>query len=138
VSGSVVNWLIDVLCCKRLPAIDLAHIDLTGSEQRPEQHCRRICRWQHGLGFDPPLELFVQTLDRIRCSCASPLARRQAAMRRMLRLRLRRASRYRLKASSVGQNDSARRFPQPWTVEEMNDENFVRETGLYFKDGALF
>ncbi len=61
-SDSGVNWLIDVLCCKRLPAIDLAHIDLTGSEQRPEQHRRRICRWQHGPGFDPLLELFVQTL----------------------------------------------------------------------------
>jgi len=28
--------------------------------------------------LNPPLELFVQTLDRVRCSCASPLARRQA------------------------------------------------------------
>jgi hypothetical protein len=62
VSGSEVNWLIDVLCCKRLLAIDLAHIDLTGSAQRPEQDRRRICRWQHSLGFDPLLELFVQTL----------------------------------------------------------------------------
>ena len=58
-SGSEVNWLIDGLCCQGVPAIDLAHVDLTGGEQRPEQHRRRICRWQHGLRFDPPLELFV-------------------------------------------------------------------------------
>src|SRR6202008_2900087 len=30
------------------------------------------------LGFDPSLELLMQTLDRVRCSRASPLARRQA------------------------------------------------------------
>ena len=58
-SGSEVNRLIDGLCCQGVPAIDLAHVDLTGGEQRPEQHRRRICRWQHGLRFDPPLELFV-------------------------------------------------------------------------------
>ncbi len=40
--GGGINWLIDRLCCKRLPAIDLAHVDLTGGEQRPEQHRRRI------------------------------------------------------------------------------------------------
>jgi hypothetical protein len=28
VSGCEVNWLIDGLCCERLPAIDFAHIDL--------------------------------------------------------------------------------------------------------------
>src|SRR5499425_3134186 len=32
---------------------------------------------QHGLRLDPPLELFVQTLDRVRCSRASPLTWRQ-------------------------------------------------------------
>ena len=58
-SGREVNDLIDGLCCKRLPAIYLAHVDLTGGEQRPEQHCCGIRRWQHSLGFDPPLELFV-------------------------------------------------------------------------------
>jgi hypothetical protein len=58
-SGSEVNWLIDRLCCQRVPTIDLAHVDLTGGEQRPEQHRRRVCRRQHGLRFDPPLELFM-------------------------------------------------------------------------------
>ena len=28
-------------------------IDLTGSEQRPEQHCGGLCRRQHGLRLDP-------------------------------------------------------------------------------------
>jgi len=30
------------------------------------------------VGFDPSLELLMQALDRVRCSRASPLARRQA------------------------------------------------------------
>jgi hypothetical protein len=37
-----------------------------------------FCRRQHGLGLDPSLELFVQSLDRIRGAYAAPLARRQA------------------------------------------------------------
>jgi hypothetical protein len=43
VSGGEVNWLIDGRCGERLPAIDLAHVDLTGSEQRPEQHSGSLC-----------------------------------------------------------------------------------------------
>ncbi len=66
-SGGEVNRLIDGFCGEGLPTINLAHIDLTGREQRPEQHRRRIGRWQHGLRLDPPLELFVQTFDRVRC-----------------------------------------------------------------------
>ena len=77
-SGGEVNRLIEGFCGEGLPPINLAHIDLTGRQQRPEQHRRRISRWQHGLRLDPPLELFVQTFDRVRCSRASPLARRQA------------------------------------------------------------
>jgi hypothetical protein len=34
-------------------------------EQRPEQHRSSIGRRQHGLGFDPSLELLVQTLDDV-------------------------------------------------------------------------
>ena len=41
---------------ERLPAIDLSHVDLTGSEQRPEQHRGGAGRGQHRLGFDPPFE----------------------------------------------------------------------------------
>jgi hypothetical protein len=78
VSGGEVNWLIDGLCGERLPAIDLAHVDLSGSEQRPEQHGRGVGRRQHGLGLDPPLELLVQPLDGVGRPRASPLARRQA------------------------------------------------------------
>jgi hypothetical protein len=33
----------------------------------------------HGLGFDPSLELLVQTLDRVRGPCAAPLGRWQAS-----------------------------------------------------------
>ena len=42
-SSGEVNWLIDGPCGERLPAIDLAHVDLTGGEQRPEQHGRSLC-----------------------------------------------------------------------------------------------
>src|SRR3954453_20676842 len=59
VSGSDVNRLIDGWRNERLPAIDFTHVDLPGSEQRPEQHGRSFCRWEHGLRFDPTLELLV-------------------------------------------------------------------------------
>ena len=35
-------------------------------------------RGQHGLGLDPPFELFVQSLNRIRCADRFPLAFREA------------------------------------------------------------
>ena len=41
--GGEVNWLIDGPCGERLPAIDLAHVDLTGGEQGPEQHGGSLC-----------------------------------------------------------------------------------------------
>ena len=44
VSGGEVNWLIDCPCNERLPSIDLAHVDLTGGEQRPEQHGGSGCK----------------------------------------------------------------------------------------------
>src|SRR6266851_1089692 len=65
-------------CGERLPTINLAHVDLTGGKQRPEQHGGGVCRRQHGLGLDPSPELFVQSLDCIRGAYAAPLARRQA------------------------------------------------------------
>jgi hypothetical protein len=56
----------DKVFSEHLPAINLAHVDLTGCEQRPEQHGGGVCRRQHGLGFDPSLELFVQPLVTLR------------------------------------------------------------------------
>src|ERR1700720_1091723 len=47
-SSCEVNWLIDGLCGQTLPTIDLAHVDLAGSKQRPEQHGRCICRRRRG------------------------------------------------------------------------------------------
>ena len=42
-SGGEVNWLIDGPCGEGLPTIDFAHVDLTGGEQRPEQHGGSLC-----------------------------------------------------------------------------------------------
>jgi len=64
-------------CGERLPAIHLAHVDLTGGKQRPEQHRGGIGRRQHGLRLDPSFELFVQPLDGICGPHAAPLAWRQ-------------------------------------------------------------
>ena len=50
---------------KGLPTIDLAHGDLTGGEQCPEQHGGGLRRGQHRLCLDAALELLVQPLDRI-------------------------------------------------------------------------
>ena len=44
-----VNRLIDGLDGERLPTINLAHVDLAGGEQRPEQHGCGLCGRQHGL-----------------------------------------------------------------------------------------
>jgi hypothetical protein len=43
VSGGKVNWLIDGRCGGRLPAIDLANVDLARGAQRPEQHGGSVC-----------------------------------------------------------------------------------------------
>jgi hypothetical protein len=50
-----------------------------GGEQRPEHHRGSIGRQQHGLSFDPALELLVQPLDRIGRAQVAPLARRKRA-----------------------------------------------------------
>ena len=59
VSSCEFNRLIDGFCGKGFPAVDLAHIDLARGQQRPEQHGGRVCRRQHGLRFNPALELLV-------------------------------------------------------------------------------
>jgi hypothetical protein len=59
VLGCEFNWLIDGFSGKGFPAVDLAHTGLAGCQQRPEQHGGRVCRRQHGLRFDPALELLV-------------------------------------------------------------------------------
>jgi adenylate cyclase len=43
VSGCEVNWLSDGFGGERLPAINLAHVDLAGGKQRPEQHGGSVC-----------------------------------------------------------------------------------------------
>jgi hypothetical protein len=43
VSGGEVNRRIDWFGGERLPAVDLAHVDLTGCKQRPEQHGGGVC-----------------------------------------------------------------------------------------------
>src|ERR1019366_7203271 len=49
VSGCKVNRLFNGLCGERLPTIDLAHVDLTGCKQRPEQHRGGVGRRQNSL-----------------------------------------------------------------------------------------
>ena len=51
---------------ERLPAVDLAHDDLAGSKQRPEEHGRSFSGRQHGLRLDATLELLMQPLDCVR------------------------------------------------------------------------
>ena len=48
-----------------MPAVDLAHCDLAGGEQRPQEHGHGFGAGQHGLGLDPTAKLLVQTLDGI-------------------------------------------------------------------------
>lgn len=58
-------------CGERVPAIELAHADLPRGEQPPEHHRGGARRRQYGLGFDPALELLVQSHDRIGGAYAS-------------------------------------------------------------------
>ncbi len=50
---------------ERFPAVDHSHLDLAGSELRPEQHWHGLGAGQQGLGLDPAPELVVEPLDRV-------------------------------------------------------------------------
>src|SRR5512132_1681368 len=77
-SGGEVNDRVGWFGGKRLPAVDLAHGDLSGREQRPKQHSCGLRRRQDGLGLDAALELLVQPFDGIGGARRAPLAGRQA------------------------------------------------------------
>ena len=53
-----------------LPSVDLAHDDLSGGEQRPEQHGGGVGAGQDGLGLDPALELLMLIFDSRRSQVA--------------------------------------------------------------------
>ncbi len=73
-SGGEVNHALGRRLTEARPAIDLAHADLAGGEQGPEQHGCGLRRGQHGLRLDAPLELFMQPLNGVRGPCRLPLA----------------------------------------------------------------
>ena len=77
-SGSEVNQVIGDVLTRSLPSIDASHDDLTGGEQGPEQHGGGLGGGQHGLGFDPTLELLVEPFDGVGGARAFPLAGRQS------------------------------------------------------------
>src|SRR3982074_3591852 len=72
-SGCEVNYLLRGLLGEAFPTVDLAHGDLPGGEQRPEQHCRGLGRRQNGLRLDPPLELLVLPFNGVRGPRRFPL-----------------------------------------------------------------
>jgi hypothetical protein len=47
------------------PAIDFAHVYLTGSKQRLKQHGGGVRRRPHSLRFDPALELLVEPFEAL-------------------------------------------------------------------------
>src|SRR5512132_2888406 len=77
-SGGEVNDRVGWFGGKRLPAVDLAHGDLSGREQRPTQHSCGLRRRQDGLALDAALELLVQPFDGIGGARRAPLAGWQA------------------------------------------------------------
>jgi hypothetical protein len=48
-----------------LPAVDLAHADLPGGEQGPEQHGHGLGAGQDGLRLDAASEFLVEALDGV-------------------------------------------------------------------------
>ena len=76
-SGSEVNRLVSEFLGEGLPPVDFAHGDVTRGEQCPEQHGCGLGRRQHGLGFNPALELFMEPFDGVGGANTLPLAARQ-------------------------------------------------------------
>jgi hypothetical protein len=76
-SRSKVNALNSRLLGECLPSVYLAHGDLTGCQECPEQHRRRLRRWQHGLRLDAAFELLVQSHVSRRGKYGGPLPRRK-------------------------------------------------------------
>ena len=70
--------MIERLFAEALPTVHFAHRNLARSQQSPEQHRGSFRGRQHGLRLDPSLELFMQSLDRIRRADRFPLAFRKA------------------------------------------------------------
>ena len=60
-SCSEINWLINGFSCKRPPAIDLTHVDLTKGEQRQNNIAAVSADGNTVCVLNPALELFVQT-----------------------------------------------------------------------------
>ncbi len=60
-----------------LPAVDLAHADLPGGEQGPEQHGHGLGAGQDGLRLDASAELLVEALDGVGGARRFPLRRRE-------------------------------------------------------------
>src|SRR5271167_3622705 len=73
-SCNAVNRLVSGLVGEGLPSVDFAHRDLTGGEQRPEQHGCGLGRRQHRLGLDAALELLVEAFDCVGGTRTLPLA----------------------------------------------------------------
>src|SRR6516162_310029 len=115
-SGSEVNRLVSEFLGEGLPPVDFAHGDLTRGEQCPEQHRCGLGRRQHGLGFDPALELFMEPLmalvvrtlfhwlrgSRVKVKSRSPASSRLSATALHLSRHLRRKARRR-SSISVGE-----------------------------------
>src|SRR5229473_6364919 len=77
VSCGKVNRLVRTFLFNALPAIYFSHRDLPGRQQRPEQHRRRLCRWQNSLRLDASLELLMQAFDCVGRTDRAPLFLRE-------------------------------------------------------------
>ena len=86
-SSGEVNDLIGRLFGEALPAVYFSHGHPARRHQSPEQHGGCFGAGQHGLRFDPSLELFVKAFDRIRRSFRAALKRANARLTLFSKLR---------------------------------------------------